>query len=441
MPRSFAAFLSAARSALAAPAGQRPTPLTFVVGNESADLDSLCSALLLAYFRSHTPPHHVLHIPLSNLARADLRLRPELHAALAGGMPGAGSGNNSGSGSGGADEVALESLLTLSDLPADLTAADSRWILVDHNALTGDLATRFAASVVGCIDHHVDEGVVPTAATTTTTESLPPPRIIERCGSCASLVVEHSRDAWRALAANSPDAATDRVLARLALAPILVDTANLQSASKTTDVDRQAVAVAESFLQPGGDGSSRSVDVSAGDGRAYDRTQFYNELSRRKNDIAGLTYDELLRKDYKQWREGNVHSGLTLGMATVVQGMGYLLAHTGDQDALLTSLRAFARQRQLDLVAVMTVQHDEEGGFGRQLLLWAFTPRAVRAAQTFAAAQQAMLGLASWEDGRLDDNTDGGAEEWRTCWQQTRTEYSRKQVAPYLREAMRSVLR
>ena len=45
------------------------------------DLDSLCSALLFAYFRTHTPPH-TLHIPLSNLPRADLALRPELNAVL-----------------------------------------------------------------------------------------------------------------------------------------------------------------------------------------------------------------------------------------------------------------------------------------------------------------------------------------------------------------------
>ena len=45
------------------------------------DLDSLCSAIVLAYLRTHSPPH-TLHIPISNLPRDDLSLRPEMAAVL-----------------------------------------------------------------------------------------------------------------------------------------------------------------------------------------------------------------------------------------------------------------------------------------------------------------------------------------------------------------------
>ncbi|POR36984.1 Putative exopolyphosphatase, partial [Tolypocladium paradoxum] len=126
---SLKSFLATARNTLNAPASQRPSPLTFVVGNESAgksiipcyvltrpspltdaDVDSLCCAILYAYLRSHAPPHS-LHIPLSNLPRADLGLRTEMAAVL----------RRAG--------LAPADLLTLCELPDTLPPSDTRWLL------------------------------------------------------------------------------------------------------------------------------------------------------------------------------------------------------------------------------------------------------------------------------------------------------------------------
>lgn len=413
--------------------------------------------MLLAYLRSHAAPH-TLHVPLANLARDDLRLRPELQVVL--------SGGGSASAASAASAATVDDLITLSELPADLTAADSRWLLVDHNALTGDLARRFAASVVGCIDHHVDEGVVP--------EQQPSgrggdqdgqhgehgnmPRIIEPCGSCASLVVRAGADGWKALAAQTPDVAADRLLARVAVAPVLIDTTCLDDAAKTTDVDRQAVALAETWLLPAGeDGEAYSYSDSYSDNYSYSRRACFAELARRKEDLTGFTYDDVLRKDYKQWHEHTSASAahgrditipipititITLGIASAVQGLEYLLGHIGDREALLAGLRRLAAQRRLDVVALMTVQqqqHDDaHGRFARQLLLWARSDVGAAAAQAFVHAHAATLGLEPWDGGSLDDTTTTPGQ-WRRCWWQRQTRFSRKQVAPYLREAMRSV--
>ncbi|EPE06578.1 exopolyphosphatase [Ophiostoma piceae UAMH 11346] len=447
-PRSLAAFLKAARAALNTPAARRPSPLTIVVGNESADLDSLCSAVLAAYFRSHTPQHNAadtLHIPLSNLRREDLKLRPELAAAL--------SSTSSSKQTSDAPGISLDSLITLSDLPEDLTAADTRWLLVDHNALTGELARRFSSSVIGCIDHHVDEGSVP----------LPDaskgfgPRVIEKAGSCASLVInEFSASTamaadtadmtalkyiWSRLAAEEPDVETDRTLARLTLAPILIDTSNLKSPSKTVDIDRQSTSLAEAVLgvTAGGNAPLFPYDKDP----EYERTVFFEELSRLKDDISKLSYNDILRKDYKQWHEepSTATSGqtpLALGMSTVVQGFDYLLNEIGDNETLFEELRAFAKHRDLDIAAIMTVQTDKKAGFGRQLLIWAFNERATRAMRIFVGTNTERLQLAPWGDGKLDKGIATEPNEWRACWTQGSLEYSRKQLAPYLREAMRS---
>ncbi|CAK7212850.1 Exopolyphosphatase [Sporothrix bragantina] len=427
-PRSLGAFLKAARSALTGPASQRPKPLTIVVGNESADLDSLCSAILLAYFRSHTPPHSAsLHVPLCNLERQDLALRPELQAAL--------SGSRSKS-STSTQGVPLDNLITLTELPDDLTAADTRWLLVDHNALTGSLAKRFQKSVVGCIDHHVDEGVVPQSDEGANAADKAP-RIIETCGSCASLVVEYAKDAWRHLAEEQPDEATDRILAQLALAPILIDTTNLKSVNKTVDVDRRSAAVAESVLgvTEGKKAADTPFHSAYKSDSGYNRTAFFDELSHLKTDLSTFSYADILRKDYKEWREtASSGVGLTTGFSSVAQGMGYLLKNIGDRDALFDGLRTHSRERGVDLAAVMTVQHDE-GGFARQLLLWAFTEEAVTAAKGFINANRESLDLKPWGDGQLDSTSEKG--EWRSCWTHG-TKFSRKQVAPLVRDAMKS---
>lgn len=429
-PRSLSSFLKAARAALSTPAAQRPSPLTIVVGNESADLDSLCSAVLAAYFRSHTAPR-TLHIPLSNLPREDLKLRPELAAAL--------------SSSKGTSGIPLDSLITLSDLPDDLTASNTRWLLVDHNALTGDLARRFASSVVGCIDHHVDEGAVPQPDAS---KGLGP-RVIEKAGSCASLVLAElaTQGAWSKLAADEPDVETDRILSRLALAPILIDTTSLTSQSKTVEADRTATSLAEAVLGIKGDEANEVFPYDRDSD--YERSAFFKELSLLKDDISQFSYDDILRKDYKQWQEetatstasagdGSSQKPLVLGMSTVVQGFDYLLSDIGDKEALFKKMHAFAAQRGLDIAAIMTASTDKKTGqFGRQLLLWAFNERAASAMRIFVDSNTERLKLTPWGDGKLDTG-DSNSKEWRACWTQGGLEFSRKQLAPSLREAMRS---
>jgi exopolyphosphatase len=381
--------------------------LTFIIGNESADLDSLCSALVLAYLRTHTPPHHTLHIPLANLHRPDLAVRPELGAVLrrAGLEP--------------------DDLLTLDELEgAAVQAGDSRWVLVDHNVLAGQLKDKYAHRVVGCVDHHDDEGVVIARAGSE-------PRVLRKCGSCMSLVVEYGADAWRELIQqreterngsgaggleDDEQAAWDAQLAYLALGPILVDTTNLTSKDKTTATDVAAVEFAEGLIRRAG--------------QAYDRDAYFAELTALKEDLSGLSYRDVFRKDYKKWHDG----GFVLGASSVAQGVDYLLEKTGDREQFLAELRKWAAEERLDIACVMTTKHPE-GRFARELFVWGLNKRAVEVVKQFVRKNREKLGLETWGGGKLDDTS--GSSEWRACWKQLRIEHSRKQVAPMLREAMK----
>ncbi|KAK2067043.1 hypothetical protein P8C59_000812 [Phyllachora maydis] len=418
MPRtSLSAFLATARQALHATQTANSSMLTFVVGNEAADLDSLCSALVLAYLRTAVHNSAGLHIPLANLPRADLALRPELRVVL------------------GRAGLAPDDLLTLDDLPAaaHLPPARTRWLLVDHNALTGPLAARgFAARVVGCVDHHDDEGAVPPAQQGW-------PRVIETCGSCASLVVRECRAAWeeaasRARADDDDDDDVDRALAYVALGPVLADTLALGARDKTTETDAWAVAFLEGLLGT----RARPSD--------HDRAGYLASISRLQRDLAGLRPRDVLRKDYKRWTEAGLH----LGVSAAARGLDELAAAAGGRAALLRAVRAWAAEQGLDVVAVMTAAVRADGGLARELLLWGLRGGGVAAAERFAAEQVVRLGLEPYGHGALDRDPNGdgdgdgdgdghGCEEWRRCWTQRRVENSRKQMAPLLRAAMRDV--
>lgn len=81
-------------------------------------------------------------------------------------------------------------LISLDDLREGLKAEDTKWILVDHNALQGELGKVYGGRVRGCIDHHDEEGKVPNKELCEAEGEM---RIIEKSGSCASLVIGWGR--------------------------------------------------------------------------------------------------------------------------------------------------------------------------------------------------------------------------------------------------------
>jgi len=423
LPRqSLRAFLTSARSALSShSSASSRQPLHFVIGNESADLDSISSALTYAYFRSHAPPHN-LHIPLFNIPRADIAIRPELLTIL----PRAG--------------LEPSHLLTLDDLPPldVLPPEHTQWTLVDHNALTGPL-TAYASRVTGCVDHHAEEHAVPK-------DTGDEPRIVEVAGSCTSLVVNYLQSTWDTLTASTTktsaaasssatDTQGDAPLARLALASILIDTSALRDSGKTTPSDEKAVAYLESALS--------THDAS------YDRATYLAEIKAAKFDLDRLTTNEVLRKDYKQWTAG----GVQLGVSSVVKELGWLIGKAGDEsegrgeeenhEAFVRTLRSFTTERDLSVYAIMTTSHSSSGKFQRELLLWARDARAREMLKNFQEMAGEQLELEGWnhvqglaaQSKSADVKRDGEGAILEVWWQR-KVDASRKQVAPLLRRAI-----
>lgn len=337
---------------------------------------------------------------MANIPREDLPLRPELSKAL----------SYAG--------VGAEDLLTLTDLEEAVKAhglepTDTRWLLVDHNALTGTLAERFASRVVGCVDHHEDEGVV-------SQDTADEPRVLRKTGSCMSLVVEYCQDAWDALSKTSGheegDGDLDSQLARIALAPIVIDTNNLKSKAKTTPTDVKIAEMLEAKI------ANKKED--------FKRKKYHKKLSELKEDISQFSYRDNFRKDFKSWTE----DGLVLGTSSIPQGFKYMLENIGDKESLLREFRAFAQDKKLDIASIMTSSAKDDGVFKRNLLVWGLNEKAVRAVERFVEAQKENLGLEPFH--HVDLSGGDGQNEVRYCWNQHQTGNSRKQLAPMLRSAM-----
>lgn len=314
--------------------------------------------------------------------------------------------------------VAPDDVITLTELPGPdaLAPADTRWLLVDHNCLTGMLRERYGAQVRGCIDHHKDDHGVPEDGE---------PRVITTSGSCASLIVEECQKSWDGLAreGGGEAALVDAQVAYLALGPVLVDTSNLKVADKTTDHDTNAVAYLESKVQAAGKALADE----------YQRDAFHGLLAELKEDISSQSIRDVLSKDYKEFGDA-VLGEIKMGTSSAPRSLAFLVQKARDagQD-FVEELRKWAEEKQLDQLAVLTCTQDgaHAGKDKRELLLWARNERAVRAAQGWEADMTDALGLSSWQDGALDSD---GRADWRRCWNQGNTAFSRKKIAPSLRE-------
>ena len=197
---------------------------------------------------------------------------------------------------------------------------------------------------------------------------------------------------------------------------MLIDTSNLKDKNKTTPKDESAVKFLEDQVRLGETDSP------------YDREEYYRELSSLKNDLSAMSVRDILRKDYKEWKD---ESG-TLGTSSVVQSLGYLVEKAGSTEQLTRDLESWADERGVDVLSLMT-GCKKNGSFARELLVWAVTDKGQDACNKFQELETEL---------RLEPLSDTGLhdvnhEKWRRAWAQNTLACSRKQIAPMMRDAIK----
>lgn len=230
----------------------------------------------------------------------------------------------------------------------------------------------------------------------------------------------------------------DAQIAKLALASVLIDTADLAAEGKVEAADREAVQYLNAKIQS-----------SPRDARTWDRKQFYKEINDAKTNIDGLEFNEILRKDYKEWTQ----NGTKLGISSVVKPFEFLTAkaqqssssrHT-TTDAFDQAIDSFMRSKSLSIFAIMTAFTSPDQTFRRELFLQATNASSAAAVSRFSKSAGEELGLADLHvpgissSGGGDGSSPDGEEEskmTRKVWVQKNVAKSRKQVAPLLRAAI-----
>lgn len=406
----------------------------FVLGNESADLDSCASSVFNAYAysvaleRGYTinpsfkKPEFVL--PLLNIPRCDLNLRPDIKYLF----------NQIG--------VLPQSVAFLDDIPgysstsplSPLPKLNASVFLVDHNNLNGATKSIFRAEkVVSVLDHHADENQYLSAT----------PRIVKSCGSCISIAINYWHNLFDSNKKSSEEeglfSPNDTDLITLAYGPILADTSNMTS--KVEEEDVKAFAYLNSIKNA----ANSAISLTSIEGSATQITstdQLFQTLNQKKRDISEISNYDILRKDYKEWTKydsdavANQSDNIKIGISSIPASLESILTEKETLKQFETTLEKWCQERSLSLAVVMTTYTNQAGKFCRDLVLYQPLESSSEPFDLDKLIRDITDPLQLTEKHEYEEE----GEDFRIkVFDQGNTKCSRKQVAPLLRHFLHGI--
>ncbi|RLV95619.1 Exopolyphosphatase [Spathaspora sp. JA1] len=290
------------------------TPYRVVTGNQSADMDSVISALSFAYFTNLQTQQDV--IPLINIPRKDFRLRRDIEMLLK------------------SHSISEDILYFVEDFAKLSENGKVHLSLVDHNNPQGqELQKAYADSlveVVSIIDHHADEGEFATAN----------PRIIRSCGSGSCLIFNYFYESYLSKSNMLP---TDVI--ELLLGPLLIDTSNMTQKVEQPDID--AFAVYKQALATEG---IKTFAIPSADG-ADQFDQYYSSLKKAKKDLTGFSFFDILLKDYKQFTFSGKTTQPRVGFSSIGKSLKWVTKNYTPQE-IQTTLSNSLKELGIDLFII-----------------------------------------------------------------------------------------
>jgi len=326
---------------------------TIVLGNETADLDSMVSALFYSYLASLTTTDKShQYIPIINLRREDFRLKTDCIYPIINYFN---SQNNKGE-----KEVDIETcsqkLIFRDDLSSSVLDSFQtlQVVLVDHNRLCYDfeeLLSQKPYTIESIIDHHVDEHKYqPTHL-----------KIINMVGSTVSLITQLYQQESEKNKALFQQAPMDAALAKLFLAPILIDSVNLnRQYNRTTDIDEKSAEYLKNII------IKEESD--------FDTNTYYQLLKENKHRIEDLSIYDLIRKDFKKYfnhpqPEKNSPQNYFYGISSISRWCikDLITKDTSAQTEIITVMKKWMKQQNLKFHLIMASHLDNCNIFKREL--------------------------------------------------------------------------
>jgi exopolyphosphatase len=395
-PTSFptlVSYLSSVRSSLVSYTSNSSiprVPLVGILGNEANDLDSMVSALSLAWFlhsthsfspptNFHFPSSSCLYFPIFNIPRSEFSLRRDAEFTIQeAGIP-------------------TSSLIFLDDFP--LFSPDFSLILVDHNELS-PLQSEFAAHVYGVLDHHVDSGKY-----VKTTESR---RIISPVGSCSTLVANWILSQYPEVLKFNTEISLP--LLSLLLASIGIDTGNAKN-EKTTKLDEE---IYQSLVK-------------------WERKLKLERLEELRESIEGLTTKQILIKDnkiqsFQILQQNSSENQLIINISSVPALVETLIER---DSSFASNCLQMMKESKWDILLIMGLRKNPKPK-RRQILA---IVNKEKSNQLFIKKMQnsESLQLKALENSVLSSSLASSPVEWQ-LWEQENLSASRKQVAPLVAE-------
>ncbi|GBB83308.1 hypothetical protein RclHR1_10030003 [Rhizophagus clarus] len=373
-------------------ATQQQKKIYFVLGNESADLDSIISSIAYAYLsqqlissdelKSSATSFSSIYLPIIQIPKSDFSLRPECSYVFSESK---------------FSESDISQLLFLDDILPHLDKLSSNYdvnlILVDHNKLISPWSEKFNDKIDTILDHHQDEGLYLNIKS----------RQIESVGSATSLVVLHFKDDW--VKKTFQD---DSKLSKLLLAPILIDTVLLDvSKGRTSNKDKEAVQFLLDIL-----------NIPKSD-QEFFTSNYYKAIQSAKLNISHLSNIDLLRKDYKEWNLNNFKIGIS-SIPWFIDG--WIQREDKNIDKLIDSFKYFKNERKLDIFIIMLTYSHKDKGFQREFIFFSNKDKFIYG--EFLQQLEIKLSLKP-----LFSNMDHVR-----FYQQQESAYSRKQIYPIIKD-------
>ncbi|CCH61542.1 hypothetical protein TBLA_0E04930 [Henningerozyma blattae CBS 6284] len=354
-------------------------------GNESADLDSVASAISYAYLEhiwANSNPSEAI-IPIINIPQSDLILRKDIILSL----------NRL--------NISVEDLFFREDLISFKKTNSNcivNAILLDHNEIPKHTAP-YIDNVVGIIDHHADSKLYLNAN----------PRIIKVTGSCTSLIFkywyEKIQPSTRPLLKN---------VAPLCLSAAVQDTANFKR--KIEEADLEVAPIYRDLLP------ELQFDL------------FYNDLNEAKVDIKGLSTIDILRKDYKEFAfPDGKGDDLIVGIASVVKNLDWLYVNTNEsqsKELFIKDCQQYLIDKKLTFLMIMANNRDPKK-FERQIA-FIFDKKMVG-----NIVDKVIRDVAEYLD--LKPFDDSNTKDSYISFHQLNVKASRKQVAPAIKQAISKI--
>jgi inorganic pyrophosphatase/exopolyphosphatase len=279
---------------------QHATKIVFSVGNQAGDLDTIVSAIGIAYLKNNTKASYSsennnstsVTLPLIPFPRSEFRLRRD--AVFLFKMLGFDMENMTESPS---ELIFIDELV---NYPNTSTYYDL--ILTDHNSCTLEHLKLQYAHVVEIIDHHTDSGDHPKVQGVNR-------NVVSGLGSACTLVAE------------SLLAAEDQGICEIPpdLSILLMTTIELDSRkwnpARSGPRDRAAYNALRHRIQ----------------NTPFDLDNMYTLSTRARQDVSSLSFDDLLKLDYKKCTSSP--NGIKCGIASIMRTYSKLCKQGNDSRA------------------------------------------------------------------------------------------------------------